>query len=190
MATPVRVGTDANGRPVLMSRRMRRQWRRLCRRLGFSPTILQGAYMAQAGGGADASAGYHDGGGCLDLRVWDLTASKQERLIRAGRAMGWAVWLRDQRHGMDPHFHILLGCDVDKAYGASKQWTQYLNGRDGLASNGPDYHWRPDPLVTVPPPSHDKLRDLLDEAKDEAAHLGRKALKVALRKRRDNLPKW
>ena len=51
MATVVRMGTDPSGRPILVTRKMRRWWRRVCVRLGFTPTIVQGAWMAQAGGG-------------------------------------------------------------------------------------------------------------------------------------------
>lgn len=185
----VRVGTDPSGRPVYMTRRMRRWWGRLCRRLGFKPTIVQGAWMVKAGGGAQASAGYHDGGGCLDVRVWDLDATQQERFIREGRKMGAAVWRRDREHGgMDPHFHLVLGCDFGLAAGAQLQWVDYIAGRDGLDSKGNDYHWRPDPLVLRIPPSTRKLRDLLGDAKDEAKRLG---FPVAdrIRNIRDRIPK-
>ena len=189
-ATVVRVGTDPSGRPIYMTRRMRRWYRRVCTRLGFKPTIVQGAWMAQAGGGAAASAGYHDGGGCLDLRVWDLTAAQQQRLVRVVRDMGAGGWIRDKAHGnMDPHFHLVLGSDAGLSTGATAQWIDYLNGFDGLASRGPDYHWRPDPLVRTPPPETVKVRKALQEAVDEAANIG---LPVAdkLRKIKDRIRKW
>jgi hypothetical protein len=188
-STVVRVGTDSSGRPIYMTKRMRRWWRRVCIRLGFTPTIVQGAWMAKAGGGAAASAGYHDGGGCLDLRVWDLTGEQQVKLIRVLRSMGAGAWLRGKAHGMDPHIHLVLGFDHGLTIGARSQWNAYLDGRDGLASNGADYHWRPNPLVTVPPASANKVRAAVQDAIDEAARVG---LPVAekLRKIKNRIRKW
>lgn len=189
-ATVVRVGTDPNGRPIFMTRKMRRWWRRVVTRLGFTPTIVQGAWMVKAGGGAAESAGYHDGGGCLDLRVWDLTGMQQQRLVRLLRDMGAAAWLRDREHGgMDPHIHLVLGSDSDLSAGARAQWQDYLDGLDGLATRGPDYHWRPDPLVLTPPPSARKARQAVQDAADEAARIG---LPVAdkLRKIKDRIRRW
>jgi hypothetical protein len=184
------MGTDPNGRPIYVTRKMRRWWRRVCTRLGFTPTIVQGAWMTKAGGGAAASAGYHDGGGCLDLRVWDLDAAQQQRLVRLLRDMGAAAWIRDRQHGgMDPHLHLVLGSDIGLSDGAKAQWIDYLSGRDGLASRGPDYHWRPDPLVKTPPPSARKTRQAVQDAVDEAARIG---LPVAdqLRRIKNRIRRW
>lgn len=147
----VQRGTDTSGRPIFATRYMWSWWDDVVAELGFTPTIVQGAFMGRAGGGAAASAGYHDGGGCFDLRTWDLTAAAVERVIRVTRSMGAASWVRDQRHGMDPHLHFVLGSDQPLNDGAAWQWQQYLNGGDGLASGGRDYQWRPNPLVTIPP---------------------------------------
>lgn len=188
--TVVRVGTDSSGRPIFMTRYMRRWWRRVVTRLGFTPTITQGAWMVKAGGGAAASAGYHDGGGCLDIRVWDLTPVQQRRLVRLVRDMGAGGWIRDkERGGMEPHFHLVLGSDSGLSAGARAQWQDYLNGLDGLASRGPDYHWRPDPLKTTPPPSTRRARQAVQDAVDEAARIG---LPVAdkLRNIKDRIRKW
>ena len=145
-------GHDPNGRPIFMTGFMADWWERVVDDLGFRPTIVQGAFMARVGGGAAASAGYHDLGGCLDLRVWDLTADQVEKTIRTLRRMGAAAWLRNKAHGgFDPHIHLVLGADHPLTTGAASQWRQYMQGRDGLASNGPDYHWRPKPLVLEPP---------------------------------------
>lgn len=145
-------GTDSSGRTIWATDYMWAWWERVCDDLGFRPTIVQGAFMVRNGGGAAASAGYHDAGGCFDLRVWDLGASQVEDVIRTCRELGAAAWLRDAQHGgFDPHIHLVLGTDQPLASGARAQWGQYLAGRDGLASNGPDYHWRPSPLVTTPP---------------------------------------
>ena len=153
MAEPVRVGTDTSGRPILMSEVMVDWWDGFRDRLGFNPLIIQGAYMASAGGGANASAGYHDRSGCLDLRTWDRTRGEVSTMIHAARQGGAGAWLRDRIHGgFDPHIHLVLGGDLaDATDGARRQWAAYVAGRDGLAGGGPDYHPRPDPLVTQIP---------------------------------------
>lgn len=189
-ATAVRVGSDPDGRPIYMTRYQRRWWRRVCIRLGFTPTIVQGAWMVKAGGGAASSAGYHDGGGCLDIRVWDLSAAQQQRLVKVVRDMGAGGWIRDREHGgMDPHFHLVLGSDAGLSAGAQAQWIDYMNGFDGLATRGPDYHWRPNPLVKTPPPSARKARQAVQDAVDEAARIG---LPVAdkLRNIKDRIRRW
>ena len=115
MPKTVRLGTDSSGRAVLMSPLMSKWWSeyvKACQAKGFTPVVTQGAFMAQAGGGAAASAGYHDLGGCLDLRVWDRTTAERQFMVRHARRMGAGAWIRDQRHGgMDPHLHLVLGAD-------------------------------------------------------------------------------
>lgn len=147
-------GTDTSGRKILMTAHMHDWWEGVVAELGFRPTIVQGAFMAQLGGGADASAGYHDLGGCLDVRTWDLTRDQIDRLIRVTRSRGGASWRRDEtaaHGGMDSHCHITLGSDQPLSPGARASWQSYLAGRNGLANNAPDYEWRPSPLVTTPP---------------------------------------
>lgn len=160
--TVVRRGSDTSGRPLFATAYMWEWWDRCCRELGFEPTIVQGAFMSRAGGGAAASAGYHDLGGCFDLRLWDRTSTQRQQMIRVFRSHGAAYWERDQRHGMDLHAHLLLGTDQPLASGAAYQWQQYVQGRDGLASGGPDYHWRPNPLAIKPPPE-DELSQYADD---------------------------
>lgn len=149
--TVVTVGTDSSGRPIKMTHYMQEWWLETCEHLGFTPVIVQGAFMV--GQGAAASAGYHDKGGCLDLRVWNLTEDQQGKVVRTLRRRGAAAWLRDKTHGgFDPHIHLVLGSDKPLADGAAWQWQEYVAGRDGLATRGKDYHWRPDPIVLTPPP--------------------------------------
>jgi hypothetical protein len=127
-------------------------WQSVCDELGFTPVVTQGAFMTRAGGGASASAGYHDQGGCFDLRVWDRTLPEVSQIIRVTRRRGAASWVRDaQRGGMDPHIHLVLGTDRPLASGAAWQWNEYIEGNDGLAGRGSDYHERPRPLVLTPP---------------------------------------
>lgn len=149
-------GVDPNGRAILMTAYMHQWLQGVIADLGFTPTIVQGAFMSRIpGGGASESAGYHDLGGCIDFRIWDLPGNRPEQLVRVLREHGAAAWRRDQSHGgMDPHCHIVLGTDRPLAKGAGLQWLDYKDGLDGLASNGPDYEWRPDPLVLTPPEDH------------------------------------
>lgn len=145
-------GIDSSGRVILATDRMWSWWKQVVADLGFTPTVVQGSFMSRVpGGGAADSAGYHDLGGCFDLRTWDLTPRQRERLVRTLREWGAAAWRRDQRHGMEPHLHFVFGADRPLTKGAAAQWNAYLSGRDGLASNGPDYEWRPEPLVLRPP---------------------------------------
>lgn len=149
--TVSRRATDSSGRGIFASDYHWNWWLEVLSRLDFTPSITQGAWMTLNGGGAQESAGYHDGGGCFDLRVWDLRTTQQQTLIRELRRSGSAAWLRDERHGgfSDPHIHLVLGTDHDLDDGAAYQWRDYLAGGDGMG--GRDYHWRPDPLVTKPP---------------------------------------
>lgn len=177
----IRYGTDSSGRPIYMSEYMARVWRQILADPAVAAfaddiVIVQGAWMSKAGGGAAASAGYHDRGGCLDTRTWNLTGTQVDTFIRTARRYGFAFWRRDARHGgMDPHAHGVLGTDSDLSTGAGIQWRQYLDGRDGLASNGPDYEWRPSPLVTTPPPEDD-----MPYTKQELSEIVREAVRAEL----------
>ena len=147
MARYVTRGRDSSGRPIRMTPLFDEWWDAYCTRLGFTPTITQGGW--QGGTGASASAGTHEGD-ALDLRVWDRSVTQVQAMVRVAREMGAAAWLRDRHHGgfSDPHVHLIPGPWATPAPAAIRQWDAYLRGRDGLASNGPDYHPRPAPLVT------------------------------------------
>lgn len=151
--TVTKRGQDSSGRDLYATAYMWAWWDAVCRDLGFVPTITQGAFMTRSGGGADASAGYHDHAGTFDLRVWDLTDTQVFQVVRTLRANGAAAWLRSPQHGGfdDPHIHFVLGTDEPLSGGASYQWLAYINGGDGMG--GRDYHPRPHPLVAAPPDS-------------------------------------
>ncbi|MGZ4468731.1 MAG: hypothetical protein ACXVXB_09630 [Nocardioidaceae bacterium] len=147
----VDLGLDSSGRRILLTRRMLAAFDAACALAGLTPVIVQGAFMAELGGGAAASDGYHDLAGCLDTRTWDLTTEQQERVLRAGRSVGWAVWRRDEEHGgMEEHHHWVLLGEPGCHPGAAAQQRAYLDGRDGLDTAGPDYHWRPEVIPLVP----------------------------------------
>jgi len=146
----VDLGLDSSDRPLVLTTRMRAAFDAACERAGVTPVIVQGAFMAEHGGGAAASDGTHDGAGCLDTRTWDLTEDEQDRVLTAARALGWAVWKRDERHGMEEHHHWLLLDEPGMHPSAARQQDAYLRGRDGLDADGPDYHPRPDPVPRFP----------------------------------------
>ena len=148
-------GKDTSGRTIWMTVYMHDWWEGVVKELGFRPTVVQGAFMTRNGGGASASAGYHDKAGCFDVRTWDLTLAQLNELIKVCRKRGGAAWRRDKsavHGGMDPHCHITLGTDSPLSAGAAASWRSYVDGRNGLANGARDYEWRPSPLVTTPPP--------------------------------------
>jgi len=157
--------------------------------------------MSRLGGGAAASAGYHDQAGAIDFRTWDLTEAQVGYLVRESRRRGGAAYLRDRNHGgMDPHVHVTLGWDTGELDdGLAWAWRDYLAGGNGLSgrSHGPDYHWRPFPLVTTwePPPEYrltrgqavdHALRDLAQATGDPARLEKIKRAAAVLR----SLPTW
>lgn len=104
-------------------------------RLGYELSIVQGSYNK----GVAASAGTHDGGGCVDLKPWDW-----QNKVRVLRELGFAAWYRPYRKGVWPaHIHAVLIGNAKLAPLAKQQVQAYKNGRDGLAGNGRDTFWRP-----------------------------------------------
>jgi len=154
------LGDDTSGRPLFMSRRMWGAYlatmEKLPDNLANELDIVQGAFMKFAGGGADASAGYHDLSSCIDTRTWDIDSAQERKVIIASRSVGWAVWRRDSQHGgFDEHMHWTLldefkGVDGGGAEpsgpGAVFQWGSYRRGNDGLSPEHKDYHPRPHPI--------------------------------------------
>lgn len=155
--TVARRGTDTSGRPILSTEFFWFVWLGVLARPRVAPfahliVVVQGAFMARLGGGAVASAGYHDQAGCWDVRTWNLSAEQEAILWWEACLVGALYfWKRDMQHGgMDEHGHAIAPWDRPLASGAAYQATQALGGRDGLASNGPDYHRRPVPRPRTP----------------------------------------
>ena len=175
------IGTDTSGRPIRMSPVFANWWDLYVETLGFKPTITQGGWMGDLA--AALSGPTHDGD-ALDLRVWDRTQSQVEAMVRVARALGAAAWLRNKQHGgfTDPHVHLVPGRWAHPSASALRQWDACRAGRDGLASNGPDYH--PYPLSATPPEDDmytddDRARDKRIEAKlDQIIALDSKRDKV------------
>lgn len=152
------LGQDSSGRGLYMTQWMLDVFNAIKRHplvddFAWKITVVQGAFMWKNGGGAGASDGFHNYGGCLDIRSWNLTTDEINRFVRASRMLGFAMWRRDYswRHGgMSPHIHGALGSDYPLGL-AAVSWSSYLNGGDSLSGTGGDYEWRPSPLVTYPP---------------------------------------
>ena len=152
----INVGTDTSGRTIWMTRYMKAfidavkfDWR--VAPFADKLVIVQGAFMTRNGGGASASAGYHDLAGCIDFRDYNLTEAERDTFCYVARCYGGAAWYRDAEHGgFDAHIHITLGGDYPLSNGARTSWISYQEGDNGLtgSSAGPDYVRRPNPFVT------------------------------------------
>ena len=106
----------------------------------------------------EASFGTHDGGGAVDLSIYNkgpeagLLADEQiEVLVRALRQAGFATWHRahDEVYaGSPPHIHAIAVGDAELSEAAQEQLTGdngYFRGRNGLpgARGAPDRHGGP-----------------------------------------------
>ncbi len=100
--------------------------------------LTQGSYNK----GVAASAGTHDGGGCVDINTNGLNVSVA---VQALRKAGFAAWYRTPAQGFSPHIHAVAIGDRELASVARSQVVSYFNGRDGLAGNRADSTARPYP---------------------------------------------
>lgn len=161
-AVVARRGTDTSGRGIFMSGWMWRCWQALLadprlERVKDHVIIVQGPWMVKNGGGAADSEGYHDEGGCIDIRTesyGELTGADLDLFILVASEYGFQFWRRDAQHGgMDPHAHGVFGSDYELSVGAIVQVHELLaNPRgDGLAGNyGHDYEKRFTPIRVAP----------------------------------------
>lgn len=178
--TVARRGTDTSGRAILLTNFYWLVWQAVLRdprvdSFADRIVIVQAAFMSRLGGGAAASAGYHDLGGCIDVRTWNLTLAEQAILWEVCDEYGIRFWKRGPAAvmgGMDEHGHGIGGWDKPLAAGAASQWTQGKTGRDGLAGNAPDYMRRHGPVATYPP-AHLLQEDYMatDDARDRLTRI-------------------
>ena len=166
-------GIDSSGRAILASDFLWDVWESAVADMGFRPVITQGSWMSRVpGGGAENSEGFHDGGGPFDLRTWDRTPAERLKMVRVLRLHGCAAYRRFKSQGMDEdHLHFMCGADHGLTDPAARQWQSYVNGRDGLAGNGPDYEWRPSPLVLIPPEVETVTPEEIEATAKRAAEL-------------------
>ena len=115
------------------------------REVGCPVEVAQGGF--KAGIGAGASAGTHDGGDVVDVRVANVPDHLRIPLVVALRKRNGCAWLRAPQYGWTstgPHIHCVFR---DSFYplsgGARQQVDSYDRGRNGLANDGPDPFPRP-----------------------------------------------
>lgn len=107
--------------------------------LGESLSITQGSYNA---GGVSASAGTHDGGGVIDIKI--PTGATWQATVLAGRYAGWCAWYRSEAEGPWPaHIHAVLRGNDKLSSGAARQVEDYKKGLNGLANHNEDTQPRP-----------------------------------------------
>lgn len=105
---------------------------------GANMPVTQGSYNR---GGVAASAGTHDGGGCIDLSVGGLNLKQINRRVKALRTVGFAAWYRSRIPGVwGPHIHAVAIGTKDLAPLARAQVLDYKKGRNGLAGHALDRH--------------------------------------------------
>lgn len=148
MTTIVTLGTDSSGRTIRESATFAAVLEQVYAEIGFTPVITQGGHMGDSA--AEKSSTTHNGD-AADFRIRNLAARQVEDLVRVLRAHAIEAWVRNEEHGGfdDPHVHAIPGAWAFPSPSALRQWHAGRDGRDGLASNGPDYH--PYPLANTPP---------------------------------------
>lgn len=101
-------------------------------------TLTQGSCNR---GGVRASAGTHDGEGCVDLSVRGLNSTQIRRMVRACRRVGLWAWYRPALPGVwSPHIHAVSIGNPDLAPIARTQVLDARRGRNGLAGHALDPH--------------------------------------------------
>lgn len=146
--------------PVVLTARVWAILAEVEKRAGLKPgtlVVTQGSYRPKTA----YSGTVHTGGGTLDVRVWNITHDAAMKVVAGFRGFGDPAWYRDKEHGgFDPHIHVVVADEPDLSASAAWQVREYKAGRDGLTSQGPDYHPRPAttevfvyPANPVPPPA-------------------------------------
>lgn len=100
----------------------------------WTPYLTQGSYHT----GTSSSAGTHDGGGVVDIRVTTMTENGRNLCVQALREVGFAAWYRTPAEGFSVHIHAVAIGDWEMSPQAEDQVQDYFNGLNGLANNGPD----------------------------------------------------
>jgi hypothetical protein len=99
--------------------------------------IVQGSYNK----GVTQSGGTHDGGGALDISVFNMTAAQRDRVVRELRETSFAAWYRPPIPGVwGAHIHAIAIGDQEMSPQAAQQVVWYKQGLNGLwpSGGGPD----------------------------------------------------
>ncbi len=98
--------------------------------------IIQGSYNY----GVAASAGTHNGGGAVDIRISYYSTRTADKIVKAMRMAGFAAWRRRWSDGFSPHIHAIAIKDTRASSGAKYQVYEFFRGGDGLAGYRRDVH--------------------------------------------------
>ena len=99
------------------------------------------------GAARGASAGTHTGPGALDIGAAGLSKTQRVAAVHALKNAGFAAWYRRSVPGLwGPHIHC-VAFGEKCAPGAQAQKGSYDRHRDGLAGDGYDKTYRPNPKV-------------------------------------------
>ena len=98
--------------------------------------LSQGSYHK----GVGASAGTHDGGGAMDVRINGYSKATADKMVKAMRMAGFAAWRRGVNDGLPPHIHAEAIGDRQETQVAKNQVHEYFRGGDGLKGNRRDIH--------------------------------------------------
>jgi peptidoglycan hydrolase-like protein with peptidoglycan-binding domain len=90
--------------------------------------------------GVSASAGTHDGGGALDIRINKFSAATADKVVKALRMAGFAAWRRGVNDSFPPHIHAIAIGDRTSSPIAKSQVAEYFRGGDGLVGSKRDIH--------------------------------------------------
>lgn len=101
-------------------------------KLSFS----QGSYNTSV----SASAGTHDGGGALDIRINGFSSATADNVVKALRMAGFAGWRRGVNDSFPPHIHAIAMGDARATQVAKNQVAEYRRGGDGLVGSRGDMH--------------------------------------------------
>lgn len=99
-------------------------------------SLSQGSYHR----GVSASAGTHDGGGALDIRISAYSRATADKMVKALRMAGFAAWRRGVNDGLPPHIHAMAIGDRQETAIAKAQVREYFHGGDGLRGSRRDIH--------------------------------------------------
>ena len=87
-----------------------------------------------------ASAGTHDGGGALDIRIGGFSSATADKVVKALRMAGFAAWRRGVNDTFSPHIHAIAIGDRQASAVAKAQVAEYFRGGDGLVGSRTDIH--------------------------------------------------
>lgn len=109
------------------------------RRDGMWLRVIQPCFHSSV----SASAGTHDGDGCLDVQVMHAVSWLDGQLQM--RKRGWAAWYRPNTPGLwGDHIHMVsIGCPGPVGIYVPGQVEDYYAHRSGLKGHAPDTSWHP-----------------------------------------------